>query len=194
MNDYPEEVVKKLTKQVLEDRRSKKDMENKKMYYLILPYIDEKLCRKVFYILRKQQLLATTRVIFTPGKKLKDTLTKSSLLPTKCNKKNDNTCYSCDDKCMAKNLCYELTCNICYQKYDGETGRCKRHRIWEHFKSAQNKNSATAMGRHYSTHHPTVNIEHGDRPFEAEVLAKCKDFVERQLTQSVLIKHRKPYP
>ena len=43
---------------------------------------------------------------------------------------------------------------------------------------------------HYNTYHPTAVI--GERPFEAEVVKKCKDFVDRQISQSVLIKNRRP--
>lgn len=135
-------------------------------------------------------LLETTRVVFTPGRKLKDVLTKSSLHPTKCNKMNDTKCYQCDKQCMSKNICYQLMCSICQQHYLGETGRFKRNRIWEHYRSVINKDDKTAMGRHYKTHHATAVI--GEQPFEVEVVKKCKDFVERQIAQSVFIKTRRP--
>jgi hypothetical protein len=191
-NDYPDVVVKKLISQVLDDDKieQKKIEQNSKIYYLILPYMDEQLCRKVFYILRKQGLLETTRVVFTPGRKLKDVLTKSSLHHTKCNKMNDTKCYQCDKQCMSKNICYQLMCSICQQHYLGETGRFKRNRIWEHYRSVINKDDKTAMGRHYKTHHATAVI--GEQPFEVEVVKKCKDFVERQIAQSVFIKTRRP--
>ena len=191
-NDYPDGVINSLIKQVFSNKKKTKDQQEnpKKSYYLTLPYVDEKLCRKVFYILRKQDLLEMTKVTFTPGRKLKEVLTRSCLKPTKCNNQSHTTCYDCDDTCMTKNICYQLTCDVCEHRYIGETGKFKRNRTWQHYKSVNNSNEATGMGRHYNDKHPSVDIS--NKPFKVQIMQKCKDFVDRQITQSVLIKHLKP--
>ena len=75
------------------------------------------------------------------------------MLPTECNAQSLDKCYNCDDHCMAKSVCYELMCNICKEKYDGEMGRMHRLRKWEHYKSSIKGDGKTAMGGHYRDKH-----------------------------------------
>lgn len=192
MNDYPPKIVDQLISQTKNElTKTKPDKQtNTKLTYLSLPYINEQTCRKVYYTLRKYKRLETTRVTFKSGPRLGDTLTKSSLRHTVCNKQNDNKCYQCDKVCMAKNVCYQLTCAVCDKKYIGETGRFKRNRNWEHFKSVRDQNRDTAMGKHYLTDHPNIPIP--TEPHTFTIRQKCKDFVDRQLWQSTLIKRENP--
>ena len=163
---------------------------NTNMQYLVLPYMSEQLTRKVYYILRTHGMLDNTRVVFTAGTKLNDLLSRSNLQPTACNKMNDNKCYQCSETCMMKNVCYELKCNMCQKSYIGETGRHMRNRTWEHYKSARDKTTTTSMGKHYNLVHPHITVP--EQPFTAKVRRHCKDFVERQIWQSVLIKYENP--
>ena len=91
---------------------------------------------------------------------------------------------------MTKNICYELCCNTCGDKYIGETGRFKRNRVWEHYQSVQHTNSNTAMGKHYGEKHGDISIP--EQPFKVTIKRRCKDYVERQIWQSVLIKRENP--
>ena len=102
----------------------------------------------------------------------------------------DSKCYQCDKTCMTKNICYQLKCNICQQTYIGETGRFKRSRTWEHYKAVRDKKNTTAMGKHYLEEHPDIPCP--SNPFKLTVRKRCKDFVDRQLWQSVLIKRENP--
>ena len=92
---------------------------------------------------------------------------------------------------MIKNITYLLTCNICKEEYVGETGRLKRNRCWEHYKSLRDSNNKTAMGNHYLKAHPDI-VDIPLEPFKFDLIDKCKDFVDRQIKQSQLIKHRSP--
>ena len=193
MNDFPNHIVTKLVQETLKSQEKEKEKDpkvNPKIAYLSLPYINEQTCRKVYYSLRKHQLLESRRVTFTSGQRLMDLLTKSSLQHTKCNKQSDSKCYQCDKSCMTKNICYQLKCTICQQTYIGETGRFKRTRTWEHYKSVRDGNKSTAMGKHYLEEHPDTPCPKD--PFEITVRRRCKDFVDRQLWQSVLIKRENP--
>ena len=189
-NDFPEKVIKKLTKRASQKSEGKADKIKEMKNVLCLPYVGEQNKRKVMKILRKAGILKHTRVCFKPDKKLKEIVSRSALRPTPCNKKNDNTCYSCDDTCMNKNIVYLLTCSICGEKYTGETGRCKRSRCWEHYKSAREMSSDTAMGNHYRLHHSEEDFPL--EPFEFKILKVCRDFADRMLWQSMFIKELSP--
>ena len=91
---------------------------------------------------------------------------------------------------MVKNICYELTCNLRNKRYIGETGRCKRYRNWEHYRSVKEKTRDTAMGKHYLTDHPSDPIP--DEPYKFKTKQRCRDYVDRQIWQSVLIKREIP--
>jgi len=194
-NDFPEATITDLTSKA----RSKISMplspstpkDKDKLYYLTLPYINEPHKRKVHQILRKNGLLEHTRLSFTHDPNLKEILTRSALRNTPCNKQNDSKCYSCDDQCMVKNLTYQLTCSLCPNAhYVGETGRFKRNRCWEHYKSVMDKSDSTAMGKHYLACHSDVPIP--TQPFEFKILQTCKDFPERMIAQSTFIKQISP--
>ncbi len=192
-NDYPDNVINKLVGQSKTNNCSTQEVDkgNERVNtYLSLPYIDEQTCRKVYYALRTNKLLENTKVSFTSGKRLVDSLTKSSLQHTQCNKQSDSKCYQCDKTCMVKNICYQLKCNICDKRYIGETGRMKRKRNWEHFRSVHDKTRDTAMGKHYLAEHPYTPAPKD--PFEFTVKQRCRDFVDRQLWQSALIKREQP--
>ena len=92
---------------------------------------------------------------------------------------------------MKKNVTYKLTCNICNAEYVGETGRFKRNRCWEHYKSVVDHNNKTAMGKHFQLSHPNIG-ELPAEPFKFEVLKVCRDFADRMLWQSLYIKHYTP--
>ena len=66
----------------------------------------------------------------------------------------------------------------------------KRNRNWEHFKSVQGETRDTAMGKHYLAQHADTPIPR--EPFKLTVKQRCKDFVDRQIWQSVLIKREQP--
>ena len=66
----------------------------------------------------------------------------------------------------------------------------KRHRVWEHYQSVQQRTASTAMGKHYIEKH--TELTDVKQPFKVTVKRQCKDYVDRQLWQSVLIKRQNP--
>ena len=179
---YQVERMIKKAKQQLQNTTELKKKEN----VLCLPFTNDSHKRQVLNILKRNGVLENTRVCFKGDKKLKDILSRTPLLPTPCNKRNDTTCYECDRDCMTKNVVYKLTCNMCQEIYVGETGRFKRTRCWEHYKAVANETTATAMGKHYVVHHK--GAVRPTSPFKFEIIRKCRDFVDRMLWQSLYIK------
>ena len=189
-NDFTPSVIERLTREINKDKPPNQTR-LRITQYLSLPYVNEYHKRKVYQILRQNDLLDKTKVSFYPDKKLGEILTRSALHPTPCNKQSASKCYDCGDLCMQKNIAYKLTCNICNAKYCGETGRFKRNRCWEHLKSVRNKNNKTAMGKHYLMSHPEIK-EIPIEPFKFEVLKVCKDYADRMIWQSLYIKQLLP--
>ena len=190
-NNYPADTIRTLIRRAEGKQAENRDKYKKHMkYVLCLPFIGEQHKRKILAILRKSGMLENTRVCFNTDKNLKEILTRSALLPTPCNKQSDKKCYQCDEHCMTKNLAYLLTCTLCQQKYAGETGRCKRTRCWEHYKSVAKENDKTAMGKHYLAHHADEDTPL--TPFKFEILKVCRDYTERMLWQSLYIKELSP--
>ena len=191
-NGYPDNILSKALSEVREgvSALSEKSERDGGLTYLCLPYISEANCRRVFYILRKNNMYENTKVTFRPGDKLKDILTSTKLRPTKCNA-HEGKCYLCDGVgCMRKSFCYLLKCTVCSQTYVGESGRFYRNRMWEHYQSVEGGNKATAMGSHYLENHS--EIEAPERPFEHQALRFCRDFPDRLIAQSVYIKYLSP--
>ena len=192
-NAYPETIIDKIHKKAIEKttNQNNNQLEPKDKLHLCLPYVNEQHKRKVYTILRKNNLLTSTKVTFKPDKKLKNILTRSVLQPTKCNSKSTRTCCVCDSQCMIKNIVYKLTCTICHNIY---VGRLKRYRCWEHYKSVRDKTSATAMGQHYMEHHTNHDMPTNTlgTPFKFEVMRACTDYTDRQLWQSYFIKSLSP--
>jgi hypothetical protein len=189
-NEFPAKVVQNLHHQVKTEKVDKPKTKGT-CQYLSLPYVSELHKRKVYQILRQNNMLDKMKLTFYPDKKLKEILSKSALQKTPCNRQSESKCYDCGDLCMQKNIAYKLKCTICKAEYCGESGRFKRNRCWEHFKSVRDRNTTTAMGKHYLISHPDIDVIPTE-PFEFEVLKVCKDFADRMIWQSFYIKEYLP--
>ena len=195
-NSYPKDVIDKILKSMKNDlQKENREKEHKQKSYLCLPYVDEQCSRKVYSTLRKEDLLKDVRVIFKPGRTLKQSLVATKMLPTKCNKRSLDTCNTCQQDeegessmCMKKNLVYELECTICDERYDGETCRHLKDRAREHYRDVSNHSKA--MGKHYSSKHPDTVVPR--LPFKTKILRSCKDWVDRKIWEAIEIKYRKP--
>ena len=202
-NGYPANIVEKCCAKVqgssclqvtIKNKNNESDYIGSKNI-LKVHYIDEQHKRKLLKELNASDLIKEhTRVIFIPGPKLNDLLVRSKLNHVKCTARA-GFCYVCNSQenatqCMVKNFVYSLKCGLCEAEYIGESGRHFRVRMREHFLSVVNCSSDHAMGAHYVKCH--VNEEIPDLPFQCNLIRKCKDFVDRQLWQSIEIKYRQP--
>ena len=192
-NEYPKNVVDKLLQDFKNESLTKHNKITPKSY-LCLPFISEQCSRKVYTYLRKEGLINDVRVIFKPGKTLKEKLVTTKIIPTKCNKQNIDTCNICQQHggespiCMTKNVVYQLNCTLCSGQYIGETCRHLRERTREHYRDISNNKGA--MGGHYSKEHSTQQIP--KLPFTTKIVKPCKDWVERKICEAIEIKHINP--
>ena len=72
-NAYPETIVDKIHKKAIEKATNQNDsqLELKDKLHLCLPYVNEQHKRKVYTILRKNNLLTSTKLTFKPDKNWK---------------------------------------------------------------------------------------------------------------------------
>ena len=63
--------------------------------------------------------------------------------------------------CSKRGVVYEITCNLCGEKYQGETDRPLNHRIKERIRACRNPQSYpnNALGHHFLTVHPTCQVD-----------------------------------
>jgi hypothetical protein len=95
------------------------------------------------------------RVIFTPGKKLRDIFCCSR--PHDKKKCFNNKCSICPrftdgSDCETVGVVYKVVCNHCHQKYIGETCRSCHERLMEHFRFATSPSTypEEALSLHYA--------------------------------------------
>ena len=191
-NNFPAQVINRLTKKAKRKiAYSPQNQKETKDHVLALPFLTDGCSRNVKKVLDKRSLLSRTRVVFRSGTKLQQHFSRSALLPTTCNARG--FCYDCDDFCMRKNFVYLIKCALCQgEEYVGQSGRMKRMRCNEHFKSVKFKTNNTAIGKHFLNMHPDLAIDDTCKPFEFKILKTCKDYPDRLLWESTFIKELTP--
>ena len=168
------------------DQQSKKEVP--KLATLTLPYTNERdsNCIRNFIKANKMPI----RPIFTPGKTLAQTFCKSRPFDQKqCVKSNPDTCEVCPMiskgvGCSKRGVVYEITCNLCGEKYQGETDRPLNHRIKEHIRACRNPQSYhnNALGHHFLTVHPTCQVD-----ISVSVLDIQRNTLKRKLSEALYI-------
>ena len=146
LNGYPYKIIMKY----LYENNDKKNNSNKIDSIIKLPFINEKSCQKMQYILRKSKLKFNPRIIFKNEAPISTSLQKSR-------KPNCGTNCICDDTslCNKKNVVYKITCTDCEATYIGETYRTIRTRIKEHLKQKESEVFKHFINFHNKT--PTLN-------------------------------------
>ena len=135
---------------------------------LKLPYISERVSEKITTFIRKRNL--PIRVIFTPGKKLRDLFCSSRPHDgAKCTLGNCQICPKLIDGKNCATACplYKITCNLCDEIYVGESCRTLHDRMGEHLRYANNPSAASykdeAFAVHYRDNHqgadPSLSFE-----------------------------------
>ena len=140
-----------------------------------------------------EQYNIPVRVVSKPGQKLRNLLTSSRPLDKpQC---PELQCRACDclikGRCTDRNVVYEITCLLCNQQYNGETGRPLGQRFSEHYRSAANPTAPSyidkPLAKHYTTHHPgcTPNLS-------LEVLEHASSTNNRKIREARLISKNNP--
>ena len=107
---------------------------------------------------------------------------------------NPDTCELCpmiskSVGCSKRGVVYEITCNLCGEKYQGETDRPLNHRIEEHIRACRNPQSYpnNALGHHFLTVHPTCQVD-----ISVSVLDIQRNTLKRKLSEALYIYRDKP--
>ena len=195
-NGYPPHFVNKLKKEVLHQRSSRPSRPSRSdapPVYLVLPFVDDTLCRRVEGIVKASHL--NVRVAWRGGPSLKQKLVRSAYCPTPC-PGGGRQCHSCKaglrGKCHTKNVVYRMDCGLCRNDeafYIGETRRSVRLRYNEHIRDASNNKADTPFGLHQARH-PGIPLNSSN--ISIKILHVCKDGPDRKIWESIYIRDLKP--
>ena len=160
---------------------------------LTLPYTNDKDANRIRNYIRSNKV--PVRPVFTPGKTLAQTFCRSRPFDQKeCVKSNPGTCEVCplmgrDGGCSKRGLVYEIVCNLCGEKYQGETDRPLNNRIVEHIRAAKNLQSYpnNALGHHYHSVHPNCQVD-----ISVVILDIQRNTLKRKLSEALYIHRNKP--
>ena len=124
-------------------------------------------------------------VVERAGPSLKTRLQKSN--PFGDRSCPDPACTLCRDSpnsmCRRNNITYRIECQICKDKYIGETSRNLYTRYREHIVAYENRSKDSVLYRHAIDKHDSNQ----QLPFKAAVTGIHKDALSRQLTEAVEI-------
>ena len=159
---------------------------------LKLPYISEQISTNILKFIKNCGL--PIRVVFTPGKKLKDLFCCSRPYDKpKCVNTSCLICPKLEDGKDCSVMCpiYQITCNHCGELYIGESSRSLHDRLGEHLRFATNPNNASyrneALALHYNQHHP------GDIPdLSFKLLRTERDTILRKVFEAMFIYENRP--
>ena len=177
--------------QKIDKNTDPKNRNKKDKIFVSLPFIDETLTRKVEATLRSVNLDLTAA--WVNGNTLTKRLVHSALEPPPCRAGN-RSCRTCNSglrgRCTAKNVVYEITCEMCSppKKYIGETKRCVRYRFDEHFRDGANHTDQTPFGDHMTACHPSEPAPQ----LSITILRRCKDGADRKIAEALAIRDRNP--
>ena len=161
---------------------------------MCLDFVSDQISNKIRNYIKSQKL--PIRVVFTPGRKLRNVFCKSR--PYDHKKCLIGNCKICpcittpNKNCLVKNVVYKITCNLCNHIYIGETSRTCHDRFSEHlryakyFNTPSNKEQAFAV--HYRISHPQTNPN-----LNYDILSVQPKTCRRKIFEALFIKKFKPY-
>ena len=147
-------------RQMYKPRNQQSKKEVRRLAILTLPYTNERDANCIRNYMKSNK--TPKRPIFTPVKTLAQTFCKSRPFDNKQRiKSNPDTCEVCPMitkgvGCSKRGVVYETSCNLCSEKYQGETDRPLNHRIKEHLRACRNPQSYpnNALDHHFLSAHP----------------------------------------
>lgn len=87
----------------------------------------------------------------------------------------------------SKGCVYRIPCNNCNKVYFGQTGKSLEQRIKQHKYSVRTGQESNAVFVHMSENNHCIDWDH------AHKIVSCKDFTERNIIESCLIKYKPDY-
>ena len=180
-------------RQMIKPRNQRSKKEVPKLATLSLPYTNERDANRIRNYIKSNKM--PIRPIFTPGKTLAQTFCKSRPFDHKqCIKSNPDACEVCGiitkgGGCGKRGVVYEVTCNLCGGKYQGETDRPLNHRIKEHLRACRNPQTYpnNALGHHFLTVHPNCQVD-----ISVFILDIQRNTLKRKLSEALFIHRDRP--
>lgn len=166
--------------------------------FLTLPYIDEKLLRKVKHIVGKSKF--QVHIAWKNENKLKNTLIRSSICKPTC--PGGRKCHLCmtdfQGDCTQKNTVYLINCKLCRDRgkeisYVGESMRPVRLRFNEHRRDAINRTPNTPFGYHFGSEHRNDKISASSNILDMKILYRAQDHPDRKIAESIYIRRKTPF-
>ena len=194
-NGYPPHLVNRLKYETIskQNRPTRSPKHDSAPVYLVLPFVDDSLSRKVEAIIRNSRL--NIRIAWKGGESLKNKLVRSAHHPVPC-PGGGRQCGCCEaglrGRCHTKNVVYRMDCLLCNTDesfYIGETRRSVRLRYNEHIRDAKNKKTDTPFGLH-QTKHPDQQLTCSN--ISIKILRVSKDGPDRKILESIYIRDLKP--
>ena len=180
-------------RQMFKPRKQHSKKEVLKLATLTLPYTNDKDANCIRNYIKSNKM--PIRPVFTPGKTLAQTFCRSRPFDQKeCVKSNSRTCEVCPliakgGGCSKRGVVYEIICNLCCEKYQGETDRPLNNRKAEHIRAVRNPKSYpnNALGHHYNTAHPNCQVD-----INVVILDIQRNTLKRKLSEALQISRSKP--
>jgi hypothetical protein len=144
-NGYPRHMIKAIIRSTIQNT-NRPTTEEHEHIYIKIPFIDEEFKRRALGVVRRSGV-PNIRIHFENGKPLSKVFApprSKPLCPKGC-----ETCTLTDkpNRCLYKNVVYQITCTICGIVYIGETSRTIGTRVKEHL--TMNKQT---VYKHISNH------------------------------------------
>ena len=180
-------------RQMIKPKKQPTKKEAKRLVTLTLPYTSDKDANRIRNYIKFNKM--PVRPVFTPGKTLTQTFCRSRPFDQKeCVRSNPATCEVCPiivkgRGCSKRGLVYEIICNLCGEKYQGETDRPLNNRIMEHIRAAKNPQTYpnNILGQHYHTVHFNHPVD-----ISVAVLDIQRNSLKRKLSEALFIHRDKP--
>ena len=198
-NGYPKHILKRTLREakIPSTKQGSKKKDADVDGFLTLPYVDEKLSKRVKSVVRKSGM--NIRLAWRNNKKLKNVLVNSAISPPPCPGASRG-CHCCKcglaGRCTTKNVVYRISCTLCKDRpaiYIGESKRPIRLRFNEHVRNMLNASPDTPLGDHFREAHGQLSVDRGgDLPLTVEVVYQAVDYPDRKIAESVLIRDLEP--
>ena len=195
-NGYDQLVLDRIKENLTKKNKKKKKKKTRRVVpdtvaTLKIPHLSDQCTAQIKRAVEQYNI--PVRVVSTPGQKLRNLLTSSKPLDkAQCPELRCRACACLvKGRCTDRNVVYEITCIICSQKYNGETGRPLGQRFNEHYLSAANPTAPSykdkPLAKHYSVHHPGITPN-----LSLTVLEHASSTNNRKIREARLISKNKP--
>ena len=192
-NGYPRKLIDRVTAKVRRSQTRNRPRQKEKHVgpFLQLPFVNDEHSRQVERLVKTSRL--PCRIAWSNRRTLRRELTSSDMRGPTC-ALDRGRCLACeaglDSRCGVGNVVYEVTCSLCKESYIGECIRPVRERFLEHRRASFKRDDQNPVGLHFKKYH-TLDVL-PEIPITCKIIQRCKDHVGRKLSETILIRERRP--